>query len=48
MLRVVVDGTRLAFELWDGSFERLPEVAKARELVDLILDHRGKVARHGG
>lgn len=37
VLRVVVDGTRLAFELWDGSFERLPEVAKGRELVDFIL-----------
>jgi hypothetical protein len=37
--RVVLDRTRLAFELWDGSFERLPEVAKGRELVDLILQH---------
>jgi hypothetical protein len=37
VLRVVVDGTRVAFELWDGSFERLPEVAKDRELVELIV-----------
>jgi hypothetical protein len=37
--RVVLDGTRVAFELWDGSFDRLPEVAKGRELVDLILQH---------
>jgi hypothetical protein len=37
VLRVVVDGTRVAFELWDGSFERLPEVAKGRELVELIV-----------
>jgi hypothetical protein len=39
VLRVVVDGSRVAFELWDGSFERLPEVAKARELADLIVRH---------
>ena len=25
VLRVVLDGTRVAFELWDGSFERLPD-----------------------
>jgi hypothetical protein len=37
VLRVVVDGTRVAFELWDGSFERLPEVAKGRELAELIV-----------
>jgi hypothetical protein len=37
--RVVLDGTRLAFEFWDGSFERLPEVAKGRELVDVVLQH---------
>jgi hypothetical protein len=37
--RVVLDRSRVAFELWDGSFERLPEVAKGRELVDLILQH---------
>jgi hypothetical protein len=37
VLRVVLDGTRVAFELWDGSFERLPEVAKGRELTDVIL-----------
>jgi hypothetical protein len=39
VLRVVLDGTRVAFELWDGSFERLPEVAKGRELVDVVLQH---------
>ena len=37
--RVVLDGTRLAFEFWDGSFERLPEVADGRQLVDVILSH---------
>ncbi len=39
VLRVVLDGKRVAFELWDGSFERLPEVAKGRELVDVVLRH---------
>ena len=39
VLRVVVDDTRIALELWDGSFERLPEVASARELVQLVLRH---------
>jgi len=39
VLRVVLDGTRVAFELWDGSFERLPDVAKGRELVNLVLQH---------
>jgi hypothetical protein len=39
VLRVVLDGTRVAFELWDGSFERLPDVAKGRELVDVVLQH---------
>jgi hypothetical protein len=40
--RVIVDGTRIGFELRDGSFERLPEVAKPRELVQLI----GSYAQH--
>jgi hypothetical protein len=34
--RVVVDETRIALELWDGSFERLPEVAKRRQFADYI------------
>jgi hypothetical protein len=37
VLRVVVDGTQIAFELWDGSFERLPQVSRGRELVDLVV-----------
>jgi len=36
VLRVVVDDERVALELWDGSFERLPAVARADELVDLL------------
>jgi hypothetical protein len=42
VLRVVLDGSRVAFELWDGSFERLPEVAKGRELVDVVLRHAAR------
>jgi hypothetical protein len=37
--RVVIDDARVMFELWDGSFERLPAVARARELVELVLQH---------
>jgi hypothetical protein len=37
VLRVVVDDERVALELWDGTFERLPEVARAGELVDLLV-----------
>jgi hypothetical protein len=45
VLRVVIDDTRIALELWDGSFERLPEVAKSRELVNLVvrLAHRRRI-----
>jgi hypothetical protein len=39
VLRVVLDGTRVAFELWDGSFEKLPVVAKGPDLVNVILQH---------
>jgi hypothetical protein len=39
VLRVVIDGTRIALELWDGSFEKLPVVASPRELVQLVLQH---------
>jgi hypothetical protein len=36
VLRVVIDGKRLAFELWDGSFEKLPEVQRGQELVNMV------------
>jgi hypothetical protein len=39
VLRVVVDGTRVGLELWDGSFERLPEVAKGQALVDMVCSY---------
>ncbi|MGA7122357.1 MAG: hypothetical protein WBY94_19800 [Polyangiaceae bacterium] len=39
VLRVVVDDAQIAVELWDGSFEKLPQVARGRELVQLVLRH---------
>jgi hypothetical protein len=37
--RIVMDGSRVGLELWDGSFERLPPVSQGRELAQLILQH---------
>jgi len=39
VLRVVVDGTSVGFELWDGSFAKLPEVARGRELADMVCQY---------
>ena len=39
VLRVVVDDTRVGFELWDGSFEKLPEVGSPAALLQSILQH---------
>lgn len=39
ILRLIIDGTSVAFELWDGSFERLPRVARSKEMVDLLRQH---------
>lgn len=39
VLRVVLDGSRIALELWDGSFETLPPVARGRDLVNVVLKH---------
>ncbi len=39
ILRLIVDGTSVAFEFWDGSFERLPRVARSKEMVDLLRQH---------
>lgn len=41
--RIVLDGVRTGFELYDGSFERLPEVADGRALVEAILHHAGRL-----
>jgi hypothetical protein len=39
VLRVVVDDSRVALELWDGSFEKLPVVASSRALIQLVVQH---------
>ena len=39
VLRLIVDGPHVAFEFWDGSYERLPRVARSAELVDLLIQH---------
>jgi hypothetical protein len=39
VLRLIVDGPHVAFEFWDGSYERLPRVAKSAELVALLIQH---------
>jgi hypothetical protein len=39
VLRIVIDGRRIALELWDGSFEKLPVVASPRELLQLVMQH---------
>ncbi|MGA3120593.1 MAG: hypothetical protein ABSF69_07450 [Polyangiaceae bacterium] len=43
VLRVVVDRDRIGLELWDGTFERLPEVARAADLASLMVM---QAARH--
>jgi hypothetical protein len=42
--RVVVDGSRIGLELWDGSFERLPAVENAIGLADLVV-HQAQTRR---
>jgi hypothetical protein len=39
VLRVVIDDTRIALELWDGSFQKLPDVARPADLLQLVLQH---------
>jgi hypothetical protein len=39
VLRVVLDDSHVAFELWDGSFERLPDVARPDDLVRTVVGH---------
>jgi hypothetical protein len=39
VLRVVLDDSRVALELWDGSFERLPDVAHRDDLVQVVIGH---------
>ncbi|HEY3818405.1 MAG TPA: hypothetical protein VGL81_14625 [Polyangiaceae bacterium] len=37
--RLVVDGDRIGFEMYDGSFERLPEVADGKAMAQLMMHH---------
>ena len=37
--RVLVDGQRTGLEFYDGTFERLPDVANGKELVQLMMHH---------
>jgi len=37
--RLVVDGERIGFEMYDGSFERLPEVADGKGMIQLMVHH---------
>ena len=41
--RVVIDGPRTGFEMYDGSFERLPEVADGKGMAQLIMHHAGRL-----
>lgn len=41
--RLVVDGDRTGFDLYDGSFERLPEVANGKALVQLMMHHAARL-----
>jgi hypothetical protein len=34
--RLVIDDTNVMFELWNGSYERLPKVRNAQKLADLL------------
>jgi hypothetical protein len=44
--RIVVDGVRVALETYDGGFERLPEVANGRALVQLLMHHAVRLRVH--
>jgi hypothetical protein len=37
--RLIIDGSQAALELWDGSFEPLPEVAAGQRLVQMLAAH---------
>jgi hypothetical protein len=39
VLRLIIDDANVAFEFWDGSYERLPKVARSGELVSLLRQH---------
>jgi hypothetical protein len=41
--RIVLDGPRVGLELYDGTFERLPEVADGQALAQHIVHHAGRL-----
>jgi hypothetical protein len=41
--RLVIDGDRTGFDLYDGSFERLPEVANGKQMVQLMVHHAARL-----
>jgi len=41
--RLVVDGESLGFEMYDGSFERLPVVADGKAMIQLMMHHAARL-----
>jgi hypothetical protein len=41
--RLVLDGDRVGLEMYDGSFERLPEVDDGRALAQLMMHHAARL-----
>jgi hypothetical protein len=41
--RIVLDGERVGFEMYDGSFERLPEVGNGKGMVQVMLHHAARL-----
>src|ERR1700722_4421055 len=41
--RLVVDGERIGFEMYDGSFERLPQVADGKCMIQLMMHHAARL-----
>jgi hypothetical protein len=41
--RLVVDGDRVGFDMYDGSFERLPEVADGKAMAQLMMHHAARL-----
>ena len=41
--RLVIDGDRVGFEMYDGSFERLPEVGDGKAMAQLMMHHAARL-----
>jgi hypothetical protein len=44
--RLIVDGTHMALETYDGGYERLPEVSDGRALAQLMMHHAVRLRIH--